>query len=147
MSVETIREFRKHKLHGEIWAVDRLPSEKQPTMIGGYRCTKPEEQTRGALPVLVLDMSPEMIEFLEDNAVDLEPWAPPRVPGEHLEAIVVAGRLADEAEARWKSKHAAAAAAKKEWEQASQDLQRLIRDAAKGDKDPSLPFDKTAPAN
>lgn len=139
---QSVRVFRKHKVFGEVWAVVCLPDAKA-TPFGGYRCTKPEEQTRGALPVLPMDMSPEMIEFLEDNAVDMEPWEPPKVPGELLEAIVAAGRIADEHESTWKSKDLAAKAAKKEWEKAAQDLQRLIREAT----EPGLPFDKTAHAD
>lgn len=134
---QTVRSFRRHRVFGEVWAIVSLPDEKH-TPIGGVRCTKPEEQTRGALPVLAMDMSPEMIEFLEDNAADLEMWEPPRVPVELLEAICAAGRIADEAEARMKQKKTAADAAKKEWEASAQDLQRLIREAATSE--PSLPF-------
>jgi hypothetical protein len=123
---QTVRSFRKHKVHGEVWAIVCLPDAKL-TPIGGIRCTKPEEQTRGALPVLAMDMSPAMIEFLEDNAVDMEPWEPPLVPAELLEQIVAAGRIADEAEARMKQKKTAADAAKKEWEAAALDMQRLVR--------------------
>jgi hypothetical protein len=145
--MDTIREFRKHKLHGEVWAIERLQTDKAPAFLGGYRCTRPEEQTRGALPVLTLDHSAEVVEFLEDNGPDLDPWDPPKVPGEHLEAIVIAGRMADEAESTWKSRAAAAKAAKEVWELRCQDMQRLIREAAKGTEAPALPFDKTAAAN
>jgi hypothetical protein len=126
---QTARSFRRHKVFGEVWAVVCLPDAKT-SPIGGYRCTKPEEQTRGALPVLAMDMSPEMIEFLEDNAADMELWEPPLVPAEFLDQIVAAGRIADDAERRMKEKKTAADAAKKEWEAAAQDLQRLIHDAA-----------------
>jgi hypothetical protein len=127
---QTVRSFRKHKTFGEVWAVVTLPDEKA-TPIGGYRCTRAEEQTRGALPVLAMDMTPEMIEFLEDNAADMERWEPPLVPAEFLDQIVAAGRIADDAERRMKERKTAADAAKKEWEAAAQDLQRLIHDAAK----------------
>jgi hypothetical protein len=126
---QAVRAFRKHKVFGEVWAVVTLPDEKG-TMVGGYRCTKAEEQTRGALPVLAMDMSPEMIEFLEDNAADMEVWEPPYVPAERLEVIVAAGRIAEEAERRMKEKKTTYDAAKKEWEAAAQELQRLVHEAA-----------------
>lgn len=127
---QTVRLFRKHRTFGEVWAIAVLADDVKLTPVGGYRCTKPEEQTRGALPVIALDFSPEMVEFLEDNAADMELWEPPRVPAELLEQIVAAGRIADEAERRMKAKKTAADAAKKEWEASAQDLQRLVRQAA-----------------
>jgi hypothetical protein len=126
---QTARSFRKHKVFGEVWAIVSLPDEKH-TPVGGYRCTKAEEQTRGALPVLAMDLTPEMIEFLEDNAPDMEPWEPPYVPAERLEIIVAAGRIAEDAERRMKEKKTAFDAAKKEWEAAAQELQRLVHEAA-----------------
>lgn len=126
---QTVRSFRKHKTFGEVWAVLTLPGDK-PAITGGCRCAKPEEQTRGALPVLVMDMSPEVIEFLEDNAADMEVWEPPYVPAERLDVIVAAGRIAEAAEALMKQKKTAYDAAKKEWEGAAQELQRLVHEAA-----------------
>lgn len=49
---------------------------------------------------------------------------------ELLELIVTAGREADEAERRMKERKVAFDAAKKEWEAAAQELQRLVREAA-----------------
>jgi hypothetical protein len=55
---------------------------------------------------------------------------------ELLELIVTAGREADDAERHMKEKKAAFDIAKKEWEAAAQELQRLVREAASEKKTP-----------
>jgi hypothetical protein len=59
---------------------------------------------------------------------------------ELLELIVGAGRIAEQAEAHMKQKKTAYDAAKKEWEAAAQELQRLVHEAAE-EKAPTPLFD------
>jgi len=123
-----IRQFLKHVTYGEIWAVE-WASDKRELPIGCHRCSRPEEQTNGALPVLFLEQHGEGLQWIEDNRPDLEPWEPPRVPVELLEKIAAAGRITDDAERDWKTKDAAAKASKKEWERSAQALSKLVREA------------------
>lgn len=137
---QPVREFRKHRTLGEIWAVQWL-DDRRVAPSAGRRCSKPHEQTRGALPALPLDDSDETIAWLEENLDQLEEWAPAMAVAELWDAILAAGAAADEAEADYEESAKETKELKAEWEKARDYVHKLLREAREGHERPTLPFD------
>jgi hypothetical protein len=74
---EVKREFRKHAHTGEVVAVELAGGQLQ----GARLCSRPEEQTAGALPVMELEYRDSDVgKWYRKNAMDFRPWEPPQPP-------------------------------------------------------------------
>jgi hypothetical protein len=74
---EVTREFRKHAHTGEVVAVELVGGQLQ----GARLCSRPEEQTAGALPVMELEYRDSDVgKWYRKNAMDFRPWEPPQPP-------------------------------------------------------------------
>jgi hypothetical protein len=135
------REFHKHAPTGEIWAIEWMDARKIAAA-GARRCSRPEEQTLGALPVLDLSCELDTALFVDRHLEEFEAWAPPRNSEEMFTAILQAGAEAEEAKAVWQKSAAKTKELRGEWEDAVDTLQGLIKAARDGrDAPPELPFD------
>jgi hypothetical protein len=145
-TVTFAREFLKHGPNGEIWAVEWLDDRKLQ-IAAGRRCSRPEEQTLGALPVLVLDNDIDTLSWLDDHQVEFDPWMPPRTSSEMFDAILRSAEEAEAAKKAWRDAAAEAKELREEWEEAVEALQVLIKQARDGrNTPPALPFDEAASA-
>ncbi len=130
MNITVERAFKKHRVLGDIYAIEILIDEGfARTAVAAMRCTRPEQLTRGALPVLSL-AGGESLQYYLNNQSDFATWEPPMVDTEALEAIVAAERYCQETQAEWERHHKSAAAAKKTHDKACDDLRRIVREAS-----------------
>ncbi len=128
MQITTTREFRKHNVLGDIYAVEFIHEDGARVPVAALRCTRPEELTRGALPVLTLANGDDR-QFVLNNADEFGLWEPPMVDEEKLASIYAAETYCQDTEAEFERCHKAAAAAKKLHEKACDDLRRIVREA------------------
>lgn len=79
------REFRKHAVTGTIVAIELVNG----TLNGVRECSKPEEQTHGALPVLTLDDRESAVgQWYRAEAINFKTWAPPEPPKVLMDALM-----------------------------------------------------------
>ena len=123
---EISREFRKHRIFGEIYAVEAFADGE---VLAALKCTRPEQLTRGALAVITLD-SHEDWAFVNTNENEFDVWNPPMVKEEHLAAIIAAERACEEGEQELSRAQKDRDAAKKTYEKACELLRRVVREAA-----------------
>jgi hypothetical protein len=81
----TTREFWRHRVYGDIYAVELMVSEGQREVLGARKCSRPEEQTRGALPVMQLYAGGDDAEFASNNRADFGMWEPPMTRDDAIE--------------------------------------------------------------
>lgn len=139
----TERAFEKHKVLGEIFAVEWIVAPGfSREAVGAMRCTKPEQLTRGALPVLPINSSE--LDFYKGNCLEFAEWEPPMVNEDVLAAIVEAERVCQEAEDDYERAAKAAKLAKQEYERACDELRHVAR-AARTTTPPLLALMEAAP--
>lgn len=81
----TTREFWKHTVYGDLYAVELLVGEGQREVLGARKCSRPEEMTRGALPVMQLYAGGDDAEFASNNRADFGMWEPPMTRDDAIE--------------------------------------------------------------
>lgn len=82
----TTREFWKHTVYGDIYAVELVITEGQRDVLGVLKCSRPEQQTRGALPVLTLDASSDgYAGLVASHRADFSMWEPPMTRDDAIE--------------------------------------------------------------
>jgi hypothetical protein len=133
MELTTSREFRKHTVLGDIYAVEFIHDGDTRQIGGAKRCTLPVELTRGALPVLPL-FGGDDAAFVAENAGEFAAWEPPMVNEEKLAAIVEAEEHCQKCQSAFETADKAAKAAKKLYEKACDDLRRVVRLASEPSK-------------
>lgn len=84
----TTREFWKHTVYGDIYAVELLAAEGQREVLSARKCSRPEEQTRGALPVMEL-YSGEDAALVSTHRTDFSLWEPPMTSDDKIEGLRV----------------------------------------------------------
>ncbi len=85
----TTREFWKHKVYGEVYGVELYhPTDGGPRVVlAARKCSRPEEQTRGALPVLTLYTAGTEQEFVANNTNDFGMWEPAMTRDDAVEKL------------------------------------------------------------
>lgn len=79
------REFRKHAHTGTIVAIELVNG----ALHGVRECSKPEEQTHGALPVLTLDdRDSDVGQWYRAESLNFKEWAPPEPPKVLMDALM-----------------------------------------------------------
>ncbi len=124
----TERAFEKHTTLAEIFAVEWLiaPGFSREA-VGAIRCTKPEQLTRGALPVLLINSTD--LDFYKRNCLEFTKWEPPMVDEDAMQAIFAAETYCQETQAEAERCVKAASVARKLHDQACDDLRRIVREA------------------
>lgn len=133
MELTTTREFRKHRVLGDVYAVEFINGEGPRMVAAAKRCTRPEELTGGALPVLHL-VDYDASQFYGANEAEFDLWEPPMIDTEKLAAILAAEHCCQGTESEWQRCDKAAKAAKKLYEKACDDLRRVVREAEEDPK-------------
>lgn len=124
MIANTTRQFRKHTVLGDIYAVEF----NEADVLAASLCTRPEEMTRGALPVLALNATDA--QFVQTNASEFVRWEPPMADEEKLAAIIDAEGACQVAQYAAEQAQKAHRAAQKQFEKACDDLRRVVREAS-----------------
>lgn len=134
-----VRGFYKHDTTGEIVAIEWLDT-RRAGAAAARACSRPEEQSRGALPVLILDDG-DMLAWVEEHRAHLKPWDPPLLRDEALAAILQAGAEAAVAKSAWKEAAEEASDRKKRYDRLVEKVEGLIAAAQAGVGQDTLPFD------
>lgn len=110
-SLGIAREFRRHARTGEIVAVELVGGMLQ----GARLCSKPEEQTHGALPVMELEnRESDVAQWYRKNSLEFKAWEPPQPPRllmDKLMSLYEESQAARDTEVLLRSKHKNAKAA------------------------------------
>jgi hypothetical protein len=121
---ELTREFRKHAHTGEVVAVELVGGQLQ----GARLCSKPEEQTAGALPVMPLEgRESDVAVWYRKNAIDFRPWEPPQPPKLLMDRLRSLYEQAVEARAAYEKAKSAAKFAKDRVEEVDEAIFHALR--------------------
>lgn len=82
---KTTREFWKHTIYGEVYAVELVLIDGKREVVAARKCRLPEEQTRGALPVITIYADGEDVSFVSNNTQDFGLWEPPMTRDDAIE--------------------------------------------------------------
>lgn len=137
--MKTHREYRKHTVTGEIVAVELF----EGALVGVRACSRPEEQTRGALPVM--EITPSDVEWYEANKEHFEVYVPAPLPDELLIDLAAAEDDIKRCERIYEAKKGEAKAAREAYEASLRHVRDLIAEAKAAREQPSL-FDGNKPA-
>jgi hypothetical protein len=134
---ETTREYRQHRITAEIFALEFLNVPDQPReLCAARKCSRPEEQSFGALPVLALQPVGDDFHFARQSMRELIEWQPPIPPEEAVKRVLAAQRKYDDLAAAYKLLRAKERAADKELEGAGEEVRKQVRLLAEA-SDPS----------
>lgn len=133
------REFRKHEVTGEIVAVELF----EGALVGVRTCSIPQEQTRGALPVMEIQSASADLEWYEKNAEQFDEWEPATLPEELLADLSAADEMIKQCEDMHERKRSEAKAAKEALYLAYTHMRDLVKKAKSAQTQPTL-FDTPA---
>ncbi|HEY3499408.1 MAG TPA: hypothetical protein VGK73_32185 [Polyangiaceae bacterium] len=118
------REFRKHAHTGEVVAVELVGGQLQ----GARLCSRPEEQTAGALPVMLLEhRESDVAVWYRKNAMDFRPWEPPQPPKMLMDRLRSLYEQAVEARSAYEKAKSAAKFAKDRVEEVDEAIFHALR--------------------
>lgn len=121
------RAFIKHKVFGEVYAIEHAMVGGARSTLAARKCTRPEEMTSGALPVLTLHSSGDALEFVTKNYLDFALWEAPKVREELVEAATAAMKERDELAASYNKLRKDERAALKRVEAADEKVRVTVR--------------------
>jgi hypothetical protein len=125
--IETTREFCKHKVFGDIYAVETVLLDGKRSTLAARKCVRPEEMTAGALPVLTLHSIGDALEFVAKHRVDFDTWEAPKVREELVAAATDAMKERDDAAGRYNKIRKDERAAQKEVEKLDEKVRIAVR--------------------
>lgn len=136
------RAYLQHRITGEIFAAEFLLVPEQPReLVAVRKCSRPEEQQAGALPVMTLYPMGDDIAFVRKSMAELNAWEPPTTPEEAVKEALDAQANYDRLDVAYKQIRAKERAAAKELEGAGEEVRKRVRalaDARAGTTRPPL---------
>jgi len=134
--MKTHREFRKHRITREVVAVELY----EGAIVGVRVCERPEEQTRGALPVMEIQAGSRDLEEYERNAGDYDAFEPATLPADLLADLSTADDAIAVCEDAYELKRTEAKAAKEALDLALAHMRGLVKKAKAAQAQPALQF-------
>lgn len=131
--MQTHREFRQHKVTREIVAVELF----EGALVGVRSCTRPQEQTRGALPVMEIQTGGDT-DWYKKNSESFLTWEPPTLPEELLVDLAAADEAIQVCEDLFEKKRSEAKAAKEALDLAYTHMRELVKMAKDAQTQPTL---------
>jgi len=132
------REFRKNRKTGQIWAIELVNG----VLAAALECTKPEEMTDGALPVLPLESSTASLDVYRAAQGQCDAWEPERTPDGLRRNLVAAGHRLDDVETKIGKKKAELKRLNEQRDEVVAQIRRFVRELETGQTNL---LDKVAP--
>jgi hypothetical protein len=127
------REFLKHGTLGEIYAVEYVGDGINRELVAAWLCTKVEEMTLGALPVLQMHAATSALgqaTFVRENLHEFVKWEPPQTPDDLIRRVIEQQRTFDQLLTAYTFAKNTEKLAARELEKAREALLQLTRDLA-----------------